>query len=36
MPLFGMHGLRAALTPMTLSRGFTLWQRRGQVLALAA
>ena len=36
VPTFGMHGLWAALTLMNLARGFTLWQRRGQVLALAA
>jgi MATE family multidrug resistance protein len=36
VPVWGMHGLWAALTLMNLARGFTLWQRRGQVLALAA
>ena len=36
VPTFGRHGLWAALTLMNMARGFTLWQRRGQVLALAA
>ncbi len=36
VPIWGMHGLWAALTLMNLARGVTLWQRRGQVLALAA
>ena len=36
VPTFGSHGLWAALTVMNLARGFTLWQRRAQVLALAA
>lgn len=36
VPPFGLHGLWAALTLMNLARGVTLWQRRGQVMALAA
>lgn len=35
MPLFGNHGLWAALMVMNLARGVTLWQRRAQVIALA-
>lgn len=36
MPLFGNHGLWAALMLMNGARAVTLWQRRGEVMALAA
>lgn len=34
-PLMGNHGLWASLLVMNVARAVTLWQRRGQVLALA-
>lgn len=35
LPAFGNHGLWAALLLMNTARAVTLWQRRGQVMALA-